>query len=234
MAVRASSGPASVEETDNPVLESLTGPHRRWAEHVGGAVRYPPDVAPFFAVPDDATAADWDDAATLLGRDPGFIIGPTLDGMPADWNEVEHVEAFLMAAEHPIGAQDERVRRLVDADAPAALALVRETRPGPFGPRTIRLGGHVAVEEEGELLAIGGVRLRGQAWVEISTVCTTSRARGRGLASAIVRHLAAAVEAEGRTPVLHVEVDNPAQQLYRRLGFGEVRLRQGAVVRPPA
>ncbi|ONI90032.1 hypothetical protein ALI22I_14090 [Saccharothrix sp. ALI-22-I] len=46
---------------DNPTWASLTGPHARFAERHGQAVRYQLDVAPFLAVPDrpdDAVCTD--------------------------------------------------------------------------------------------------------------------------------------------------------------------------------
>ncbi len=57
---------------DNPVLSSLTGPHARFAERRGNVLRYPADVCPFFAMPDEPDAADWADAADLAG--PGGLL----------------------------------------------------------------------------------------------------------------------------------------------------------------
>ena len=37
---------------DDPAWASLTGPHRRFSERVGGAARYQIDVAPFVALAD--------------------------------------------------------------------------------------------------------------------------------------------------------------------------------------
>jgi hypothetical protein len=57
---------------DNPVLSSLTGPHARFAERRGRVLRYPADVSPFAAMPDEPGAADWADAARLAG--PGGLL----------------------------------------------------------------------------------------------------------------------------------------------------------------
>ena len=57
---------------DNPVLSSLTGPHARFAERRGNVLRYPVDVAPFLAMPDEPDEADWADAAALAG--PGGLL----------------------------------------------------------------------------------------------------------------------------------------------------------------
>lgn len=52
---------------DNAVYTSLTGPHAGLAESKGRVRRYPVDVSPFAALPDDPGAADWADLAALAG-----------------------------------------------------------------------------------------------------------------------------------------------------------------------
>ena len=66
---------------DNPVLGSLTGPHRRLALVEGRAARYPADVSPFCALPGEPRAADWADAARLVA--PGeLVLFPALGTSP--------------------------------------------------------------------------------------------------------------------------------------------------------
>jgi hypothetical protein len=83
---------------DNPVLASLTGPHARFAERRGNVLRYPVDVAPFLALPDEPDEADWADAADLVG--PGGLLplagirGPAPAGErlhPEGWTEISAV-----------------------------------------------------------------------------------------------------------------------------------------------
>ena len=45
---------------------ALSGPHSRFAQRSDRALRYAPDVAPFLALPGDASKADWRDAAELV------------------------------------------------------------------------------------------------------------------------------------------------------------------------
>ena len=54
---------------DNPARSALLGPHSRFAQTHGNALRYPADVAPWCALPDDPTISDWEDAAELVGPD---------------------------------------------------------------------------------------------------------------------------------------------------------------------
>jgi predicted GNAT family acetyltransferase len=68
--------------------------------------------------------------------------------------------------------------------------------------------------------AMAGERICGPRFAEISAVCTDDRARRQGLATRLVRAVAAAIEGRGDTPILHVVADNAsAIRLYGALGF---------------
>lgn len=49
--------------------------------------------------------------------------------------------------------------------------------------------------------------------------------RNRGLGGELVKQVMREAEARGTPVTLHVELDNPAQRLYRRLGFRDVETR---------
>ena len=57
------------------------------------------------------------------------------------------------------------------------------------------------------------------SWREIASVATAPAHRGLGFAAALVRRLVGDALAAGDLPFLHVAPNNPAQKLYRRLGF---------------
>ena len=59
---------------DNPVRSSLTGPHARFGERRGNVLRYPVDVSPFLALPDEPAEADWVDGAGLVGPGGGLLL----------------------------------------------------------------------------------------------------------------------------------------------------------------
>jgi ribosomal protein S18 acetylase RimI-like enzyme len=219
---------------DNPVRSSLTGPHARFAERRGNVLRYPVDVSPFLALPDQPGAADWADAAALAG--PGALVAlagvraPAPDGWQVTLigEGVQMVEAEVEAA-----AGDEAVR-LGPGDVPEMLELARRTKPGPFLPRTVELGSYLGIRRGGALVAMAGERLHPPGWTEISAVCTDDVWRGLGFASVLVRALVADIRARGETAFLHAVADNPAIGLYEALGF---RLRRGmvfSVARVPA
>jgi ribosomal protein S18 acetylase RimI-like enzyme len=70
---------------DNPVRTSLTGPHARFAERRGAVLRYPADVCPFLALPDQPSAADWADAAALVGPGGLLPLAAVKTPPPAGW-----------------------------------------------------------------------------------------------------------------------------------------------------
>src|SRR5581483_5849565 len=97
--------------------------------------------------------------------------------------------------------------------APEMRALAELTQPGPFHARTHTLGSFVGVRENGRLIAMAGERLKVPA-------CTHPDARGRGLAGALMRRVAAGIVARGEELFLHVYPHNKgAISLYEKLGF---------------
>ena len=67
---------------------------------------------------------------------------------------------------------------------------------------------------------MAGERLKAPGFTEISAVCTHPDARGRGLAAALMRRVAAGIVARGEELFLHVYPHNKsAIALYERLGF---------------
>ena len=205
---------------DNPVLGSLTGPHRRLALVQGGAARYPADVSPFCALPGEPGAADWADAARLVA--PGeMVLFPALGAAPPpDWEVLGSGEGVQLVADGLDAGPDGEAVTLGPADVPDILGLVERTKPGPFLPRTIELGAYLGIRRDGELVAMAGERMRPPGWTEISAVCTDPAWRGHGFASRLTRAVAAGIVARGDTPFLHAIAANvTAIRLYKELGF---------------
>jgi ribosomal protein S18 acetylase RimI-like enzyme len=212
---------------DNPVRSSLTGPHARFAERRGNALRYPADVCPFLALPDRPEAGDWADAAALAG--PGAVVA--LAGVrvppPAGWEVTLIGEGVQLVDVEVEAAADGEAERLGPRDVPEMLTLAGRTKPGPFLPRTVELGTYLGIRRDGALVAMAGERLHPPGWTEISGVCTDDAWRGRGFASRLVRALVASIRARGETAFLHaVATNTTAIGLYETLGF---RLRSGTV-----
>ena len=65
-------------------------------------------------------------------------------------------------------------------------------------------------------------------------MCTDADARKRGLATRLVRAVAAGIEARGETPILHVLAENhTAIRVYEALGF-TTRVAFETLIRPSA
>ena len=60
---------------------------------------------------------------------------------------------------------------------------------------------------------------RGEALIRIVDIAIAPGYRGRGAGTALLGGLIAEASAAGKVVELHVESTNPAQRLYRRLGF---------------
>ncbi|WP_327256958.1 GNAT family N-acetyltransferase [Streptomyces sp. NBC_01244] len=212
--------PGTPHVLDNPAWASLSGPHAAFAVRAGGlAARYAADVAVFSAIADPADPRSWDALRSLAGPDgvvalSGVLAPPT--GWETVWSTpgVQLVDTALRAEPAPEAV------RLGPADVPEVLELIGLTKPGPFLPRTIELGTYLGIRHRGRLVAMAGERLRPPGWTEISAVCTHPGFRGRGLASRLVRAVAAGIRARGDVPFLHTAAENTgAIRLYESIGF---------------
>ncbi|MFF4536832.1 GNAT family N-acetyltransferase [Streptomyces aureus] len=228
-----SPAPAASHVLDNPAWAALTGPHAHLAERVGRAARYPGDVSPFAALADPDDPRSWDDLAELVG--PGALTPVTgARTVPVGWG-VEHAgEGVQLTATALRSEPAPEAVRLGPADVPEILDLIAVTRPGPFLPRTVELGTYLGIREDGRLIALAGERLRPPGWTEISAVCTRPGHRGRGLATRLVRAVAAGIVERGDTPFLHAAADNTgAIRLYESIGFALRRRTRFQLVRAP-
>ena len=205
---------------DNPVLGSLTGPHRRLALVKGRAARYLADVSPFCALPGEPRAADWADAARLVPAGEMVLFPALGTPPPSDWEVLGLGEGVQLVADSLDARPDDEAVTLGPGDVPEILRLVERTKPGPFLSRTIELGSYLGIRRGGELVAMAGERLRPPGWTEISAVCTDPAWRGHGFASRLTGAVAAGIIARGDAPFLHAIATNvTAIRLYKELGF---------------
>jgi ribosomal protein S18 acetylase RimI-like enzyme len=232
-------GSADAFILDNAAWTSLTGPHASFAEIKGQAARYPIDVAPFVATAPDADSdADgqvWGDLAALVG--PGGVVpfaGVTVSP-PDGWEVISELGGVQMVDTSLSAREDPEAVRLQPEDVPEMLDLVSRTRPGPFLPRTIELGTYLGIRRGGTLVAMAGERLHPPGWTEISAVCTDDSYRGQGLATRLVKAVAAGIRGRGETPFLHATATNTnAIRLYRSIGFTLRREAVFQLVRVPS
>lgn len=206
---------------DRPVWQALTSRQKAFAEGSGRARRYLDDVAPFAAAADDSAEA-LADLAALLPPDSKLLLlqvgdCPLPPGVVAEqsFGGVQMVAADL----RPV-TPSYAVTELTDASAPEMQALALLTRPGPFFPRTHKLGRFIGIRDKGRLVAMAGERMKLDGYTEISAVCTHPEARGRGYASLLISLVAQRIADRGDTPFLHAHAGNDnAIRLYENLGF---------------
>lgn len=219
---------------DNAVWHALTTRHGRFAEAVGGAARYHPDVSVFGALSAPVERA-WSDLASLVGPDGHAVLfGPDLPEPPPGWTSHGGGEGHQMVLEDLAAVTIPDARRLGADDVGEMLALVELTKPGPFSVRTVELGNYFGVFEGGDLIAMAGERLRLPGYCEISAVCTHPDWRGRGLAAGLTTLVAQGIVERGDTPFLHHAADNdPARRVYEALGFEFRRAVTWSVISSP-
>jgi ribosomal protein S18 acetylase RimI-like enzyme len=219
---------------DNPARAALLGPQAYLAERRGVALRYPADISPFAALPDEPDPGAWDDLAKLAT--PGGVVSTAgvAAEPPPGWDVLMRIDGVQLVAEQVAAAHDAEAVPLGPADVPAMLDLAAATRPGPFRTRTIEFGGYLGIRRGGALVAMAGQRLRTPGWTEISAVCTDDAFRGQGLAARLTLAVAAAIRDRGDTPFLHAAAENAgAIRLYETLGFRLRRQAMFVVVRAP-
>lgn len=247
----------------NPAYYALTGPHADLAEARGRVRKYPVDVAPFLGLPDDPTSQDWSDAAELVGAGHTVALMrpelpvPDMFKVEADFDLLQYAAppSFGVAdraANVPdpddagvsvlgvdeaeltvLGPDDAGLTVLGPDDVPDMLALVALTDPGPFRARTIALGTYLGLRRNGELIAMAGERMHPTGFVEISAVCTHPDHRGQGLATRLLRAIAAGIEHTGAQPFLHTGGTNTtAIRLYESLNFTLTNRMKVTILQP--
>jgi ribosomal protein S18 acetylase RimI-like enzyme len=223
-----------VDVLDNPAWAAMTGPQAHLARIHGQAGCFQDGISPFAGLADSSDLQSWRDLATLVG--PGgtaALIGAI--EVPEGWEVVAVIDGVQLVDTALQAEPDPEAITLTTDDVVEMLDLVSRTRPGPFLPRTIELGTYLGIRREGLLVAMAGERLRPGGWTEISAVCTEEAYRGQGLATRLVRAVAASIRARAETPFLHAAASNTnAIRLYESIGFTLRGRPQFTVLRTPA
>lgn len=207
---------------DNAFWACLATRHAHFAQGGALARRYLTDISPIAGLP--GTAPENLAALTSLvdvGEDVA-LAGPNVPSLPGTWEILYASELIQMLRldRAPLPEGDVDVAVLGAADVPAMLDLVERTRPGPFRKRTIELGTYIGIRERGRLIAMAGERTWIGDYREVSAVCTSPEAQGRGMAQALIGRVVNRMLRAGETPFLHVDSKvERAIAVYRRLGF---------------
>ena len=208
-----------MSDLDRPVWASLLHqPH--WALGDERARRFKPDINRFASACDDSAGS----LAALAD-----LVGPGDDAVYLVQVPRIIVPMGLVVAKEALGVQmmatqalapDEEPQLLGDADAAEMLALATLTEPGPFLPRTHKMGRFIGIRIDGRLAAMAGERMRFPGHIEVSGVCTHPDFRGRGLARRLSAAVTADIQRRGEQAFLHAWATNTAAiALYESLGF---------------
>jgi ribosomal protein S18 acetylase RimI-like enzyme len=217
---------------DNAVWTALTTKQAQHAHTSALARRFQPEMTLLGALAAN-TAMAFDSLAQLIQRDAVTLYFTSPPQIPVGWEIVRAVELHQMVqdseapqpSDHSSAAPE--VIELTPADVPEMSVVYSATRPSrTLCPRIQKLGQFLGIrqqsDEDGKLVAMGGLRLHLPGYREITTVATLPGHEGRGYATAIMRALIDRIHARGERPFLTVRTDNPrAVELYRRLGFKE-------------
>jgi ribosomal protein S18 acetylase RimI-like enzyme len=231
----------------NPVWHALRGPQRHLAIGGAAACRYPAEVAPFAAMEEPSDGAQRQLHALIapgeslwiadLPSHPGLRVEQELDclqmALPRDAplplgaipspRPAERRPHPAEPRPHPAEPRPSPAAGIVPLsgkDAAEMVALTDVAFPGFFRPATYRMGSYVGIRAEGQLIAMAGERLRLEGHPELSGICTHPDHRGKGLAAALIGHLAQMHRRAGQISWLHVAAANAgAIALYGRLGF---------------
>jgi ribosomal protein S18 acetylase RimI-like enzyme len=219
---------------DQAARHALTGRQCGFAEQDGTALRYAPHFGPFAAPAGFSPEALADLHGLATKQHPAALFTREELAFPSGLTCLRRGRLHQMVLQSMLddaGRDMPSIELLTPADAPAMLALVALTNPGPFAARTFELGRYIGMFEDGALVAMAGERINLDGYTEISAVCTHPSQRGRGLAPALITNAAQAIFARGDKPFLHVFTENePALALYRRMGFETRHIMHLAVV----
>lgn len=213
---------ATLHPLARPVWSALTGLQAPLSIRLGAARRYHPEIGLFAAIPDTSAASLADLSAMIAAHGDVALVEPQAPPPVPGTEVVSEALCWQMVAEGPVAAPPVafEVLDLAPSDAPEMLALATLTKPGPFFARTPEISQFIGVKVDGVLVAMAGERMRPDGHSELSGVCTLPDHRGKGYAAALMRRIAARIQARGETPILHVYAHNAgAIALYESLGF---------------
>ena len=205
---------------DNPFWESLQARHRDLALRQGDVARFPAEYAPFIGVRSSDVDASAAFEALIPPEDSVYLLG-VAPAMPPGWRLGGPAMLAQMVCDEPLESIDgPEMIALDDTHRADVLALTALVYPHYFRTRTRDMGRYFGIYQEGRLAAMIGERLGMDDYQEVSAVCTHPDFNGRGYARQLLAMLSNDILERGRTPFLHVSLENGrAKTLYERMGY---------------
>jgi GNAT superfamily N-acetyltransferase len=208
---------------DNPVWNSLSQTHKRFAIDHDTVKFYQPDYCPFGGF------IGQEDIADLIRKYADltsnfFIVGdkPAIPDNLIIKNELVCLQMII--ADKIQIKQSNNIVRLTGQHRKALYELVNLVQPGYFKKNTFLLGDYFGIFDGKELIAITGERMKMNDFTEVSAVITHPSYTGMGYAKQLVAHEVNHTLQQKKMPFLHVaETNIPAITLYEGLGFKRSR-----------
>ena len=210
----------------NPVWSALHSEQSHFGLTNQNACRYPAEVLPFGALA-EGNRASMEQLHALLGSGESiWFIAEPYSEIP-QLTRQETLPCLQMVLPENISPPESpmAIAPLSCANTREMVALTTLAFPGFFRPRTCEMGSYYGVRSSsGELIAMGGERLKLDGFSEISAVCTHPSFRGQGFAARLIWEVVRKQRREGVTSFLHVSAANyNAIKLYLGMGFQVTR-----------
>ena len=207
---------------ENPVYNALLTGDSHLSFGAEKVKYFDAEVSPYAGFPEDY-ANGFTDLYELLPAGRRILYAkPTPITTPKGWQLQHEIKGlqFVYDGSNNIEADFSNIVPLTEEHVDEMIGLVKLTKPGPFGKRTIDFGYYHGIFDNGKLVAMTGQRLHVANYTEISAVCTHPDHLGKGYASTLMKHQLQIILNNGQQPFLHVRDDNSrAIAVYERLGF---------------
>lgn len=204
---------------DNPVWNSLSESHQKFALDYNGTRFYNPDYCPFGGF---VTLEDTLEATTVYASlcDNFFIVGKK-PNLPDTLKIVKELVCLQMIIHEKVQLSFENeIIRLTEEHKEELLDLVNLVQPGYFKSNTFLLGSYYGIFTNGKLVSIAGERMKMNNFTEVSAIITHPDHTGKGYAKQLTSYVVNNIFDEGKIPFLHVVESNlGAIKLYEKLGF---------------
>lgn len=204
---------------DNPVWNSLSESHAKFAFDYNGTKFYNPDYCPFGGFFElESTLKSAEKYASLCEN--FFIVGEK-PKIADTLKLVKELVCLQMIIHQKIQITfDNEIIKLNEEHSAELFDLVNLVQPGYFKTKTSLLGNYYGIFNDGKLAAIAGERMKMNNFTEVSAIITHPDHTGKGYAKQLTSHVVNNIFDEGKIPFLHVVESNiGAVKLYEKLGF---------------